>query len=141
MPATYQLDVAHRLVWSRAWGTITNDELAAHSKHLRANPRFAPDFRQLQDLTEIREFKVTSAGLQNLARLNPFGKGARRAVLVASNLAFGLARMHEMLRGNSADELRVFRQRALAMEWLELPADWTPPPPAPDDPVFDSGRP
>ncbi len=132
--------MAHRLVWSRAWGVFTNDELVAHSRHLRADPRFRPDFRQFIDFTAIEKFKVTASGVREAARLNPFGKGARRAALVSGNLGFGLARMYEQLRPEALDEYRVFRRRAAALEWLELPADWAPPPPSPEDPVFASGR-
>ncbi len=136
MPTTYRLDVANWVVYSRAWGAVTDEELAAHSRALKADPRFQPDFLQLQDVVDMSEPLVSAEGLRRVAALNPFGKGARRAVLVASNVAFGLARMHEFLRGGSADELQVFRNRAAALGWLGLPAGWQPPEPSPDDPIF-----
>jgi hypothetical protein len=136
MPATYRLDLTNRVVWSHAWGVVTDDELAAHSRRLRADPRFAPDFRQLQDLAEADATHVTREGLAMVAKLNPFGAGARRAVIVATDVAFGLARTHELLRRDPADALMVFRDRAAALAWLGLPASWEPPPAAPDDPVF-----
>lgn len=86
LPATYRLDLAHRLVWSRGWGQLQNEELAAHSRTLRGDPRFDPSFRQLQDLTAVTAFDLTPAGLQIVAWLNPFGVGARRAVVVPSPL-------------------------------------------------------
>ena len=137
MPATYRLDLGNRVVWSRAWGVVTDAELQSHSRALARDPRFAPDFRQLQDLTEVVEPRVTSAGLQALAELNPFGAGARRAVLVATDTMFGLARMHELMRGDSCDALRVLRDRTAALAWLGLPPDWTPPRAAATDPLFD----
>lgn len=139
MPATYRLDLALRVVWSRGWGALRDDELAAHSRALRADPRFEPSFRQIQDLTDVATFDVTSAGLRLVAQLNPFGEGARRAVVVPSDVGFGLARMHEQIRmGDAADQLRVFRELRSAMEWLDLPLDWVPPQPTPTDPLFDS---
>lgn len=138
MPATYRLDPGYRLVWSRAWGVVTDDELQAHSRALAADPRFEPSFRQLQDLTDVGEPRVTLEGLRVVAQINPFGENARRAVLVATDFTFGLARMHEMLRGEARDELQVFRDRAAALEWLGLPSSWTPPPAAPGDPLFQS---
>jgi hypothetical protein len=139
MPATYRLDLGNRVVWSRGWGVVTDEELQAHSRALGADPRFEPSFRQLQDLTDVGEPIVTPTGLRILAQLNPFGKNARRAVLVADDVTFGLARMHEMLRGASGDELQVFRDRAAAVEWLGLPPSWTPPAADPADPLFQSG--
>lgn len=136
MPTTYRLDVANRVVYSRAWGAVTDEELAAHSRALKADPRFQPDFLQLQDLLDLSEPRVSAEGLRRLAALNPFGKGARRAVVVASTVAYGLARMHELLRAGSGDELQVFRNRAAALGWLGLPAEWKPPEPSPEDPIF-----
>jgi hypothetical protein len=98
VPATYQLDLPNRLVWSRAWGHFTDEELAAHSRHLRANPRFEPNFRQLIDFTAVEKYQVTRTGIGDVAKINPFGKGARRATLVPNSLDFGLARMYEQLR-------------------------------------------
>jgi len=49
--------------------------------------------------------------------------------------------MHELFREGSGDELQVFRDRAAALEWLGLPPSWTPPAPAPADPVFESESP
>jgi hypothetical protein len=141
MPATYRIDPAHRVVWSHGWGVVTNEELAAHSRRLRDDPRFKPDFRQLQDLSDVDTMQVTVDGLAVVAKLNPFGAGARRAVVVGTDVAYGLARAHEMLRGDPADSLVVFRDRAAALEWLGLPTGWVPPQPSPDDPVFDSNRP
>ncbi len=141
MPATYRLDLSRRLVWSRAWGILRDDELAAHSRTLRADPQFAPEFSQIQDLTAVERFELTPAGLQIVAWLNPFGPGARRAVVGPTDVGFGLARMHQGMRGDNGDELNVFRDIPAALRWLELPADWTPPPPGPQDPLFESSGP
>jgi len=136
MPTSYRLDLVERVVWSRAWGLVRNEELTAHSRALRADPRFQPDFRQVQDLLSVERAEITAAGLRELASLNPFGKGARRAVVVGSDELFGLARMHELLRQPDRDELQVFREIGPALAWLGLPPGWTPPPPDPHDPVF-----
>jgi len=137
MPTTYRLDLVNRVVYSRAWGVTRDGEFEAHSRSLRADRRFAPDFRQLQDLVDVTEPRVTAAGLRRVAELNPFGKNARRAVLVASDIAFGFARMHEMMRGDAGDDLKVFRDRAEALAWLGLPAGWTPPAASSADPDFE----
>jgi len=140
MPATYRIDPVERLVWSRAWGVVWNEELTAHSRALRADARFHPDFRQLQDFRSVERVELTSAGLREVAALNPFDRGARRAVVVPTDELFGLARMHEQLRKPGRDELQVFRDLVPALAWLGLPPGWTPPPPDPSDPVFDRAR-
>jgi hypothetical protein len=141
VPLTYRIDPTQRVVWARAWGVFTDGELVAHSRHLRADPRFQPDFRQLVVGTEIGDLQATRQGLTLLARLNPFGAGARRAWVVSTDVSFGLARMYDLMRGESGDTLEIFRDQPAALEWLGLPATWEPPAASPDDPVFSSADP
>ena len=137
MPATYRFDLTNRLVYSYAWGVLTGEELVAHARHLPTDLRFDPGFRQLQELSEVTSFAVTTAQLRLTAGLNVWGAGARRAVVVSGRAPFDLARQYEMMRVNAADEYRVFQDIAAAATWLGLPADWEPPAASPDDPVFD----
>ncbi len=137
MPVTYRFDLPNRLAFSYAWGTLTGPELVAHSRRIQADPRFEPGFRQLQLLSDVDAVAVTTEELRLVAGLNPWGAGSRRAVVVATRQDFDLARQHELLRMQPADELRVFQDLAAALAWLGLPAGWVPPAPAPDDPVFD----
>jgi len=143
MPMTYRIDLANCVVWTRAWGELTDEELVAHARHLRADPRFAPNFRQFfsAEASTGGAAGVSREGLRQAAQLNPFGEGARRAVVADNDVAVGLARMYEMMRGDAADVMMGFRDRAAALEWLGLPATWEPPPAAPSDPILDSSHP
>jgi hypothetical protein len=49
------------------------------------------------------------------------GPGSRMAVVARNDEAFGLARMYEMLRGDTPVEIVVFRSMPEAEAWLELP--------------------
>jgi hypothetical protein len=137
MPGTYRIDLVNRIVWSHAWGVAADSMLEAHARHLGADPRFERDFRQYWDLRDITDMRITRVGLTLAAKLNPFGPSARRAIVVASDTSFGLARMYDLLRGESGDVIQVFRDRAAALEWLGLPASAEPPPGSPTDLVFD----
>jgi hypothetical protein len=53
-----------------------------------------------------------------MAKLNPFGAGARRALVVTSDVVFGMARMYQILRDESPDELQIFRKVDDAFRWL-----------------------
>jgi len=55
-----------------------------------------------------------------VASLSPFGQGARRAIVVPGDLAYGLSRMFEMLRERSQDEIYVCRSLTEACTWLGL---------------------
>ena len=120
MPGSYVLDISLRLVLSRAWGVLTAEELLAHASALGKDPRFEPDFNQLSDLRDVRGVALASPDIRDLARLNPFGAGARRAIVSATDEVFGLSRMYEMVRDQPSDEIIVFRDLPPALEWLGL---------------------
>ena len=83
MPVGYTIDLARSLVLSRGWGVVTDREILAHARALTADPRFERSFHQLADLREVTDARVTDfANKQMLVRLNPFGAGARRAMVV-----------------------------------------------------------
>ena len=55
---------------------------------------------------------------------SPFVPEARRAVVVSTDVAFGLARMFGTYREtiSSKDQIRIFRDIRDAEQWLGLPA-------------------
>ena len=118
MPAEYRIDRSKRLIHSRAWGVMTDQDLVANRTALFADPGFSPDFDQLYDLSEVTEVKVSSTVLLHLAMSSRFSPLARRAVVVTSDVAYGMARMYAMLTGHE-DTIQVFRDRPSAVQWLE----------------------
>jgi len=120
MPASFAIDVSRRLVLSRGWGVLSVEELMHHVRALPLDPRFSPGFRQLIDLTEVSGLDLDAEDLRRVAALNPFGRGARRAVAVTNDEVYGMARMYEMVRPPVGDELRIFRGLTPAVEWLGL---------------------
>lgn len=118
MPGAYTIDLARSLVLSRGWGIVTDRELLAHVHALTANPRFAPHFRQLADLRDVTDFQVAASTIREMVRLNPFGAGARRALVVTSDGVFGMVRMYQLLTDESPDELQIFRKMDDALRWL-----------------------
>jgi hypothetical protein len=63
---------------------------------------------------------VTSAGVRALAdRPLILSAASRRAVVVASDLAFGMARMYEILSEKRGGGTRVFREYGEARRWVE----------------------
>jgi len=136
MPVSYTIDIALALVLSHAWGVVTGAELIAHAHALAADPRFHPALRQLSDLRDATLDEIDRATVILVASLSPFGQGARRAIVVPGDLAYGLSRMFEMLRERSQDEIYVCRSLTEACTWLGLsqaqawdtaqrPPDWS----------------
>lgn len=105
MPFAFTIELSRRLVLSRGWGVLTDRELVAHVRALAADPRFRPDLHQLCDFVDVTDVKVTAAGVREMTGLNPFGAGARRALAVSSDVAYGMARMYQIMRGDAPDEV------------------------------------
>jgi hypothetical protein len=99
---------------------LTDRELLAHVRALTTDSRFAPHFRQLADLRDVMEIKFTASTIREMVRLNPFGAGARRALVVTSDELFGMARMYQLLTDESPDELQIFRKMDDALQWLGI---------------------
>ena len=118
MPADYRIDRLKGVVYSRAWGVLTDQDLADNRAALFADPAFEPDLAQLYDFTDVSAIKVTSAALQRLALTSRFAPVALRAIVVSTDEAFGMARMYSILSGRE-ETIQVFRDRESAVRWLE----------------------
>lgn len=118
MPGAFTIDEPRGLVLSRGWGILTDDELLTHARVLGADPRFRGDFAQLADLLGVSEVQTTSAGIQELAAINPFGPGSRRALVVSRGAAYGFGRMYQIVRKDDRDELEIFHDLDSALGWL-----------------------
>ena len=120
MPCSYTIDLTRALVLSRGWGVLTDGELLAHVRALTVDPRFVRNFYQLADLRDVADVEVSAATIREMARLNPYGDGSRRAVVVTSDVLFGMARMYQILRDEPTDQLEIFRELDAALRWLGI---------------------
>ena len=93
MPGSYLIDVPNRIVFSRAWGLLSDQELIAHAQTLKADPRLEPGFRQVGDFMSVDALLLTSAAIRAVARDNPVPRDARRAIVVPNDEAYGMVRM------------------------------------------------
>jgi hypothetical protein len=118
LPASYDIDKNQRLVTSRLWGSVTEDEVHDHNTRLRKDPAFDPGYRQLVDLTGITEIRVSSRTVNVTAMDQFFTPGTRRAFLASSDATFGMARMFALHAEGSGQTIEVFRDRKKAEEWL-----------------------
>lgn len=120
MPAQYTIDSDRRIIFSQAIGVVTADDLRDHQSRLRADPAFDAKFDQLWDLSGATEVQIEAEAIKELARARSFEAGAKRAVVAPSDLAFGIARMFQLLHDEAPEEVRVFRSEADARRWLGL---------------------
>ena len=120
MPSSYLIDQAQKIVFSRGWGVVRDAEVLGHAEALRADPRFEPGFRQVYSFLDLTEVRVSPDGVRSVAQVNPFHAGSRRAIVVPSDLAFGLVRMFEAHTNSDQEQFKVFRQLGPAFEWVGL---------------------
>jgi len=119
MPSSYKIDKSRRLVSSEASGLVTMADLMAHQDKLASDPDFAADYSQLYDLTRVSTVNLTTNELRRLAQRSVFLPTTRRAMLVSTDLVFGLARMFEIYREILGETgIRVFRDHDEALAWV-----------------------
>ena len=122
VPSAYTIDESLSIALTRGWGIVTDRDLLAHVRALAVDPRLRPHFRQFVDYMDVTTADVTRTGIRQLAELNPFGAGARRAMAVGSDVVYGMARMYQAMSPGRDDEMEIFRDRDSAFEWLGVAA-------------------
>jgi hypothetical protein len=120
LPAEYQIDVERKLVTSRAWGALTDDDVREHYQTLRADPLFDPTYRQLVDMSGITKDLVDPSTKQHASQNQIFLPGVRRAWVASQDYTFGMARMYAVAAESQGQNIGVFRARSDAEEWLGL---------------------
>ena len=118
MPATYEIDSAERVVRTRLWGVVTDDEVYDHNNRLRSDPKFHSDYRQLVDMCGITKAEVSSTMIGDTAINQFFEPGSRRAIIASDDAVFGLARMFALRSESVGQTIEVYRERSRAEEWL-----------------------
>ena len=118
MPIAYDIDKKQRLITSRLWDKVTNDEVDNHNRSLRSDPDFDPSYRQLIDLSGIKEIRITTPKVTAAAQDQYFTPGTRRAFFAPEDVSFGLARMFATHAEAGGQTIEVFRDRNKAEDWL-----------------------
>jgi hypothetical protein len=124
MPISYAIDSDRHRVVVRFTGTVRDQDLFSTYNELYNDPRHQIGMPELTDCRELERAEVTSVGLQDLARmtgakLDPAQKPWRVAIVAPQNVVYGLARMYELLREGSPEQVEVFRDYAAAQQWLD----------------------
>ena len=103
---------------SKAWGVLEESDLAATQRGVRDDKQFDPMYRQIYDFSDVTEIRVSGEALRLLAYSSPFSPKAARAVVVNSDVAYGMARMYGLMGDRDPESFRIFRDRESALQWL-----------------------
>lgn len=119
MPATYAIDKERRLVITTVFEQLTVADALAHQEQLSKDPDFDPGYSQLIDLTRADVSEIAATDVRRIAERNIYSPESLRAIVVSSNVAYGLGRMFETLRESAGENgIRVFRDLDEAVDWL-----------------------
>ena len=121
MPADYKIDNSQSIVFSLAYGNLTDPEVFKHQDKLRNDPDFESSFSQLVDCTNVTHIDDLSLkALSVLADRDPFGLGSQRAFVAPHNPDYDVFRLYELLTTVHKDVVVVFKEMREAREFLDL---------------------
>jgi hypothetical protein len=126
MPMNYELDTTRGLILTTASGILTDAEFRTCTVRLLQDEHIHANMRELCDFQAVTRFEVTSVTVQWTAdaeRRHPFLSGRRLAIVVASDIVYGMSRMYQLLSEDHFPTLAVFRDLAEAKAWLGIESD------------------
>src|SRR5208337_2295437 len=125
MPCSYAIYKERRLVITKVWDRVTFSEIRSHQEQFRNDPDFDPQFNLLIDATAATALDVSTDEARTIASQGLFSPVSRRAFLASNPAIFGMARLMGVYHAMSTkqEQLRVFYDRALALQWLGLKDD------------------
>ena len=124
MPLTHRVDAGRRRVEVTASGTITYDDLRTYFRERAVDPAFSSAFDALIDFRGVTGF-LSAEELRRFADEVSGWLGrmpSRRAVVVASDVLYGMGRMLEAHTLDAPVEYRMFRDVPSAERWLADPS-------------------
>lgn len=123
MAVHFQYDRAQQLLWITFEGDLDDPQLIrTYECALRLVPGLTIR-RAMLDGRGLKSVDVTSAAIMKIAQLPPLvPEDSDRAILVDQTLPYGLARMYQILGGESRERLRVCRTLDEAYDYLKIEA-------------------
>jgi hypothetical protein len=124
MPMSYTIDGDTQLIRIVGRGRVTDEEMLDCVTTLRTDPGLVPGMRTLSDMREIEVGSTNDGISEMLAVMESTAQrrvAAKAAIVVATDVAFGMGRMLEMLSDDVTDpSFRIFRDLSAAFEWLGI---------------------
>jgi hypothetical protein len=122
MEVSRTIDPARHFIYTTVTGEITLAEIYEDMVRLASEPNYSPDMPGIVDMRNAT-VRLTTDEIRQLAeelRKRPLVVArTRRALLVGSELAFGIYRMFATLALGGWTDYRVFRDEQAARDWLK----------------------
>ena len=118
MQVSYTIDRERRLIITTASGQMTMADVNELKSKLLNDPDFDPSYAHLVDMRGLTSTSLTAEEIRVLAP-DQTAKKLRQAVVVSTDLLYGLGRMLENMREASGGfGTRIFRDYDEAVDWL-----------------------
>jgi hypothetical protein len=120
----FSYDPVTRVRTSTFAGCIDDATLLGAFREMLADPGYVLGAHDLVDLRQATAPKLSAAAVAMLVSMFKANDAARvrtrtkTAIVATSDIAFAMARMFQILRGDSPDEIRVFKDYEDARRWL-----------------------
>ena len=129
MPATHYIDDSSKLIITTWEGEAADikliEALITYQKNIQSRPDYS-HYNEVVNFNKASCYSLTLEGIKNIAKLaskNDQNKIKRKlALIVNSNVAYGLARMYESYRNltrSANKEIRAFKEENEAFKWLQ----------------------
>jgi hypothetical protein len=129
MPAIHHIDTTARLLITTWEGAAIDKDMIEAIKHYQdtiLNKIEYRNFNEILDLSKITDMKLTTDGLRQIGSIasitDPDRVNPKLAIIVSSNIAFGLARMYVTYRSFSSNAnkvIRIFKDANEARQWAQ----------------------
>jgi hypothetical protein len=126
MAVESRFDAATGIVSLIAEGEAGAEDLAKAMSNLAREKGLSPPFRVLLDrraITQVFSTPEVQGAADRLTGFGPLLEGARLAIVVRREVAFGMARMLQAYTENLSVSLRGFYDEAEAIAWLKREAE------------------
>ena len=124
MPISYRIDLERNLALTTASGTLTDDDVLQLKARLLRDPDFKPGMKELSDIRSIDRLDVTPAGVRAVVQQDKRDRAHvashKLALVLATEVAFGLVRMYQILTQSTMENVGVFRNIDEANAWLQM---------------------
>jgi hypothetical protein len=105
MPWTYTINSELNVVFTKATGALTDDDLAVGARTAYQDPRFHSDLNGFFDYSGVTSWKVTTDFLASLAAKRRFSVTTKTAIFVQGSLSYGMTRIYQ---GSEATIMRSY---------------------------------
>ena len=120
MPIQYRIDPDREIVFMTAEGSLTDADLEKLRASMQSDPDFHPNLNQLGDFRATDFSGLTATGVRALAERISDSDQSQRAIIVSTDLAFGMSRMYQILTDENPAKVMVFKDMTEARAWLGL---------------------